>query len=85
MATMKLLLDTLKLADGGQVECSVAAPDGTVVPGVIEQAFFEDFMGTPEPKLSAAHRGRIIQDNVAYFEEEATRQWQAGRRDLVIR
>lgn len=85
MTTAKLLLDTVKLADGGRVECSVAAPDGSVVKGVIEQAFFEDFMGMPEPRLSLAQRGRIVQDNLDYFEREATRQWQLGNRDLIIR
>ncbi len=82
---MKLLLNTVRLADGGKVECHVAAPDGTVVTGVIEQAFFEDFMGMPDPKLTLAHRGRIIQDNIDYFEREAARQWQMGKRDLIIR
>ncbi|TKW60734.1 MAG: hypothetical protein DI628_07520 [Blastochloris viridis] len=85
MSNVKLLLNTVKLAaDGGRVECSVAAPDGSVVQGVIEKAFFEDFMGVPDPKLSLAQRSRIVQDNIDYFEREAARQWSMGKRDLVI-
>lgn len=78
-------MDSLRLADGGKVECRVTAPDGTVLRGVIEEAFFEDFMGEPKPVLSEAKRARIIHDNVAYFEKEAERQWQSGLRELVIR
>ncbi len=73
-----------KPAEGHVVECRFATPDGAVVRGVIEKAFFEDFMGMPDPKLSLAQRSRIIQDNIDYFEREAARQWSMGKRDLVI-
>lgn len=83
--SMKLILESLRLADGGRVECSVATPDGTVMQGVIENAFFEDFMGMPNPDLTPVKRGRIVQDNIAYLEGEAERQWQMGSRELIIR
>lgn len=80
----KLLLDTLMLVDGGRVECSVAAPDGTVVKGVIPESFFEEFQTAPNMQLSPQRRGRIIQDNLAYLEAKADLQWRAGSRELVI-
>jgi hypothetical protein len=83
--TAKLLMETLRLADGGKVVCQVATPDGGVVQGVIEQSFFEDFMGMPEPKLSPQKQGRIISENIKYLEGEADRQWRLGSRELVIR
>jgi hypothetical protein len=81
----KLLLDTLMLVDGGKVECRVQAPDGTVIRGVIEENFFEDFMGAPKPVISPQQRGRIIQENLAYLEKRAEEEWNAGSRELVIR
>lgn len=88
MATMtgpRFLLDTLKTVDGGKVVCEVLTPDGAVVRGSIEQSFFEDFMGVPEPRLSDERRTRIVQDNVDYLEAEARRLLQLGFKDVVIR
>lgn len=81
----KLLTDTLRLADGGRVECDVMTPDGSVAHGVIEHSFFEDFMGVPNPKLTPEKQSRIVQENMAYLEAEADRQWRMGLREVVIR
>jgi hypothetical protein len=82
---VKLLLDTLKTVDGGKVVCEVLTPEGTVVRGAIEQSFFEDFMGVPEPRLSDERKSRIVQENVAYLEGEATRLLHLGFKEVVIR
>lgn len=81
----KLLTETLRMADGGKVECEVMTPDGGRVTSIIEQSFFEDFMGVPSPRLSAQQQNRIINDNVSYLEAEAERQWRMGSREVVIR
>lgn len=81
----KLLLDSLKLADGGKVECRVAAPDGTVLRGVIEESFFEEFVAAPGAPMTAVKKGRIVHDNLAYLEAEADKQWRMGSRELIIR
>ncbi|MBI1309029.1 MAG: hypothetical protein GC129_04135 [Proteobacteria bacterium] len=85
MAMTKLLMDSVRLADGGKVVCDLAAPDGGVVHAVIETSFFEDFMGMPEPRLSAQKQSRIVRENAGYLENEADRLWKAGNRELVIR
>lgn len=81
----KLLLDTLRLADGGHVVCDATLPDGSVVPSVIERSFFEDFMGVPNPVLTAQKQSRIVEDNLTYLEGEVERQWRLGSRSVVIR
>lgn len=83
--TAKLLMDTLRLADGGKVVCQVVAPDGGVLQGVIEKSFFEDFMGIENPQLSPQKQGRIVSENISYLEGEADRQWRLGSREVVIR
>lgn len=85
LAPARILLDTLRLADNGKVQCHVAAPDGTVVQGVIEASFFDEFMTSPLDKIDTKRKGRIIQDNVDYLEEQADRLWREGNRELVIR
>jgi hypothetical protein len=88
MTATKLLLETLRLADGGKVVCAVQTPDGTVRQGVIEQSFFEEFQGAPVARAastSAPRQMRIVQDNVGYLEAEAERLWQQGQTQLVIR
>jgi hypothetical protein len=86
--TPKLLLDTLKVADNGRVECSVITPDG-VRKGVIEASFFEEFLsaGTQNgaTALSPARQVRIVQDNVTYLEQRTAELWARGERALVIR
>ena len=88
MSNTKLLLETLRMADGGRVECSVSTPDG-LVRGVIENSFFADFLGVSEEQameqLTQARQNRIIMDNVSYFEEEADRLCRLGNRELVIK
>ena len=80
----KILLETLRLVDGARVECSVAAPDGTLLKGVIRESFFEEFVTAPNMELSLQKRGRIIQDNLSYLQDRAEREWQAGSRELMI-
>jgi hypothetical protein len=81
----KLLTETLQLADGGKVECDVVTPDGTVTRSVIEQSFFDEFVGAPNQHLSPKQQTRIVNDNVEYLEAEVERQWRMGNRELVIR
>lgn len=83
--SMKLLLQTLRVADGGKVVCEVSAPDGSVVQGVIDQSFFEDFTGTPRPQLTPQRQSRIVEENISYLEAEAQRLWDMGSRELVIK
>lgn len=82
---VKLLLDTLRTVDGGKVVCEVLTPEGTVVRGSIEQSFFEDFMGSPQPDLSAQRQSRIVRENVDYLETEAARLLRLGFKEVVIR
>jgi hypothetical protein len=81
----KLLLDSLRLADGGKVVCRVTAPDGTVLEGVIEKSFFDEFSTAPGQVLTPVRQGRIVSDNLDYIEGEADKQWRLGSRELVIR
>jgi hypothetical protein len=84
----QLLLETLKVADDGRVECAVATPDG-VRSSVIETSFFADFIsaGTQDgaTALSPARQARIVRENVAYLEARTSELWQQGVRALVIR
>lgn len=84
MSTARILQETLRQADGGRVEFTVATAEGPVH-GIIEQNFFEDFMGTPSPQLSHQRRMRIITENVGFLESEAARQLRLGNREVVIR
>jgi hypothetical protein len=85
MAVVKLMLETLRMADGGRVVCDVATPEGELVKAMIEHSFFEDFMGSPQPNLTVQKQDRIVRDNVGYLEAEVERQLQLGSRELVIR
>jgi hypothetical protein len=95
--TMKLLLDTLQTADDGRVECSVAAPDGSILQGVIEQSFFDEFM-MAQPVAAArvtdvdgmkraerARQQRIVRENTDFLEGEFDKQWRMGGRVFVLR
>ena len=81
----KLILDSLRLADGGRVECQMMAPDGTILRGVIEQSFFQEFVTAPNEVIRPEKQGRIVQDNLAYLEEVGDRLWREGNQELVIR
>lgn len=81
----RFLLQTLRAADGGRVVCEVSTPDGAVVQGVIEQSFFEDFTGTPEPQLSPQKQCRIVEENLAYLEQIAGELWEMGNREIIIK
>lgn len=81
--TTKLLLNTLRVADGGKVVCDVSTPDGSKATSVIEQSFFAEF--NPTAANSPQRQLRIVQDNVDYLETEAQRQWAMGQTDIVIR
>ncbi|RYE61019.1 MAG: hypothetical protein EOP20_00890 [Hyphomicrobiales bacterium] len=93
----KLLLETLKTADDGHVECSVATPDGSVVRGVIEPSFFEEFvMAQPvaaqvqhdeqaKKRAEVARQQRIVRDNASFLEGEFDKQWRMGGRAFVLR
>ena len=88
MTNTKLLLETVRLADGGKVVCNVQTPDGAVRRSVIEQSFFEEFQGVaPNRAAQGTHTRqlRIVQENVGYLEAEAERLWQQGQSELVIR
>ena len=85
MAT-KFLLETLRQADGGRVECVVETDLGSIR-GVIEPSFFEEFTGgipATQP-LSAARKQRILADNEEWLESEAKRQLNFGTQTIVIR
>jgi hypothetical protein len=84
MSTPKILKETLALADGGRVVCQVEAPDGSRMQGIIEDSFFEDFMGEDKPVLSAQRKARIVMDNIEYFEGELARQWAKGQTGEVV-
>lgn len=93
----KLLLETLKTVDDGHVECSVATPDGSIVQGVIEQSFFEEFKmvqpTAPQAKLDEvaakraekARQQRIVRENASFLEGEFDKQWRMGGRAFVLR
>lgn len=86
MAPMsKLLVDTLRAADGGRVECDFATPDGAVVHSVIEKSFFDEFIPAPNFTMSAQRQSRIVQDNAHYIENEVDRQYRQGNPVAVIR
>lgn len=86
MSMAKIIQETLALADGGRVVCQVQAPDGTQMRGVIEDSFFEDFMGADMVELTPQRRARIVLDNLHYFEGELARQWDQGEKvEAVIR
>lgn len=76
--TMKMLLDTLKMADDGHVECSVAAPDGTVLQGVIEQSFFEDF------KVASAVTPAVAKVTETGPQAEAAKRAEAARLHRIV-
>lgn len=81
----KLRLDISSLrADGARVEVSFTTPNGQQVKGAIEQSFFEDFMGQPNPQLTQAHKQRIVSDNEAWLATEAERQLELGYREITI-
>lgn len=89
MTPTKLLLETLRLADGGRVVCNVQMPDGAVRQSVIESSFFEEFqapaMANRAGQTSTNRQLRIVQDNIGYLEAEAEKLWQQGQMQLVIR
>lgn len=80
----KLLLETLRMADGGRVVCEVMTPDGLMRQSVIERSFFEEFAASPAAP-TPARQMRIVQENADYLATEAERLWQQGQQDLVIR
>lgn len=85
MTSVKILKETLRMVDGGRVVCTAETTEGARVESTIEASFFEDFMGTPNPKLSFEHKARIVMDNLAYFEKEVARQMGNGHQtDVVI-
>lgn len=83
MSNLRLDLSSLR-ADGGRVEVSFTAPNGKTVRGAIEQSFFEDFMGQPNPRLTPQHTQRIVADNQAWLAAEAERQLNLGYREITI-
>ncbi|MFN7163047.1 MAG: hypothetical protein ACK5VJ_00795 [Pseudomonadota bacterium] len=84
MTRTKMLLETLRLANGGKVVCDMQTPNGERLTSIIEQSFFEEFSSTPAA-LNPKRQLQIIQDNTGYLESEAERLWNAGQRELVIR
>ena len=81
----KLILDSLQQADDGRVECKMMAPDGTVLHGIIEQSFFQEFVTSPTEVIKPEKKGRIVRDNLAYLESVSDRLWREGNRELVIK
>ena len=84
MKTARILPDSIHQADGGFVEYTVETAVGPVR-GVIENTFFEDFMGQPQPQLTAQRKAQIALENLAYFEAEAARQLREGKREIIIK
>lgn len=77
-----ILAETLKVADSGQVECTIVS-NGTHFKGIIENAFFEDFFGN-----QPANKGQKLQastNNIPYFTQIAAKQLQSGQTTVVIR
>ncbi len=85
MVNARILLETLRQADGGKVVCTVATPEGPVQ-GTISSSFFEEFTGgTEQPQLTEQPRLRIINENVGYLEPQAASQLRMGHREVIIR
>ena len=85
MSGAKLLLETLRLADGGKVVCEVMTAEGDLVKSMIEPSFFEEFVAAPNMQMSAQRQNRIVRENVSYLEHEAERLLGLGYKELVIR
>lgn len=84
MVSARILLETLRQADGGKVVCTVATPEGPVQ-GTISPSFFEEFTGTETPQLTEQRRLRIINENMGYLETQAAYQLRMGHREVIIR
>lgn len=84
--TTKFLLETLRQANGGRVECVVETDLGHVR-GVIEPSFFEEFTGTNpnNQTLSTTQKQRILADNQEWLENEVKRQMTFGTQTVFIR
>jgi hypothetical protein len=80
----KILQDTLRQADGGNVTCSLLTDNGRIT-GIIEKSFFEDFASTIGAELTHAKRLRIVAENMSFLEGEAAKQLSLGYREVVIR
>jgi hypothetical protein len=80
----KILQDTLRQADGGNVTCSVLTDDGRIT-GIIEKSFFDDFSTSPSDELTTAKKMRIVAENMSFIEGEAAKQLRLGHREVVIR
>lgn len=80
----KLLLDSIKDADGGMVEYTVQTEQGEQVRGKIEQTFFDDFKVRGQ-KMTNERKQRIARDNADYIEEIAGRQIRIGMGEVVIK
>jgi hypothetical protein len=78
----KILKETLKVADGGRVECTVLAGD-RLVRGIIENTFFEDILG--QSNAPAPQKLALSSANLNYLEQVATHQLDAGEQEVIIR
>ena len=83
--TTRFLIETLRQADGGRVECTVETDLGRVR-GIIEPSFFEEFTGSAASTvLSTTQKQRILQDNQEWLQSEVKRQLTFGSQTIVIR
>jgi hypothetical protein len=77
----RILKETLKVANGGRVECTVLAGN-RLVRGIIENTFFEDVLG--RSNVPAPQKLALSNDNLRYLEQMANRQLDAGEQEVVI-
>lgn len=80
----RLLLNSIREADGGSVEYTVETTTGEKVSGVIEQTFFEEFKVANQP-MTGQRKERITVENADYIEEMARRQIRIGLPAVTIK
>lgn len=80
----KLLLNSIREADGGAVEYVVQTQTGEKVRGVIEDAFFQEFKVTNQ-SMTGQRKERIAVENADYIEEMANRQIRIGLGEVIIK
>ncbi len=80
----KLLLNSIREADGGSVEYMVQTQSGEKVRGTIENAFFQEFKVTNQD-MTGQRKERIAVENADYIEEMANRQIRIGLPEVTIK
>jgi|GEM_PF-2109236 len=80
----KLLLNSIREADGGSVEYMVQTQSGEKVRGTIENAFFQEFKVINQD-MTGQRKERIAVENADYIEEMANRQIRIGLPEVTIK